>query len=125
MIQIAPGGCRAVPNEIDLSGSTTIRFSARSSQAGGEDAVIVYDLGDEASVVFRGAPPPGTRLKITRHVGEGNTTISRKLSIQPREVGTHPCGDLRVNIDIGPAPSGPPEDGCLAHVRIRCPEEEE
>lgn len=124
MIQISSGGCKAEPNEIDLFGSTTVRFSARSSRVGGEDALIAYDLGDQASVVFRGAPSPGTRVEITRHVGEGNTVISRKLTIQPRETGAHPCGDLRINIDIGPAPSGPLEDGCVAHVRIRCPKGE-
>lgn len=124
MIQIAPGGCIAEPEEIDLGGSTAIRFSARSSRAGGEDALIIFDLGDGASVVFRGAPFPGTRLETTRHVDEGNTPVSKTVTILPREAGTRPCGDLRINISIGPAPAGPPDDGCVAHVRIRCTEEE-
>jgi hypothetical protein len=124
MIQIAPGGCSAEPNEIDLGGSTTVRFSARSSRDGGESSLIIFDLGDGASVVFRGAPFPGTRLEATRQVGEGNTPISKTVTILPREAGTHPCGDLRINIRIGPAPAGPPDDGCVAHVRIRCTEEE-
>jgi hypothetical protein len=124
MIQIAPGGCTAEPDEIDLGGSTAIRISARSSKAGGEEALIIFDLRDGASVVIQGAPFPGTRLETTRHVGEGNTPISKTITILPREAGTRPCGDLRINVSIGPAPAGPPDDECVAHVRIRCIEED-
>lgn len=117
MITINPHDCTITPEKGALPCTVTVRFDARSSMAGGEDVVVVYDVGDGTPVTIDGASNPRTMLEVPRHIGSGSTKVSEDLVLR-KASGKSPCGDL--TIDVLVTRSGRVQDRVSGVFRITC-----
>jgi hypothetical protein len=111
-----PPNCSAEPQRIFLPGKVTVRFRAHSDHAGGEPAIVVYDLGENSEVVFKRSG--ATRERRTHFVRDSNTPIEDELALMAR--AGEPCGRLGIKIWICPEGSDDPDDQCLTFISISC-----
>ena len=115
MITIAPHNCTVSPAEHVLPHTFTLRFSARSSEPGGETATVIYDLGG-STVLIDGAP--GNRLAVQKRIGSGATEVVQPVTLRAMP-GQTPCGDLRITVLVELPGSGF-QVQVLCHIRIPC-----
>jgi len=118
MITISPRECIIRPDQSRLPVRVTVRFTAFSSEPGGEPAMVTYDLGDGSTVLIGGARTPGTHLTVTKQVGSGSTDVSHDLNLHPKP-GESPCGDLHITVVVENT-AGEFQDQILCQLRIPC-----